>query len=125
VVGDLDATVALYTGTLGFGQVYREIVADQGVEVVGLRSGDAIVELLRPLDPHSAIAKFRGDAPTKLHHTAFRVTDIKAELARLRERGVTLIDAEPRRGAHGNAIAFLHPRSTGGVLIELCQPEGR
>jgi methylmalonyl-CoA epimerase len=125
VVGDLDATLALYTQTLGFSVVYREIIADQGVEAVGLRSGDAIVELLRPLDADSAIARFRGDAPSKLHHTAYRVADIKAELARLRERGVRLIDEEPRRGAHGNAIAFLHPRSTGGVLIELCQPDER
>jgi methylmalonyl-CoA epimerase len=121
VVADLEATVAMYTQTLGFSEVYREIVADQGVEVVGLRTGDAIIELLRPLDPASAIASFRGDAPTKLHHTAYRVTDITAELARLKARGVRLIDEHPRRGAHGNTIAFLHPRSTGGVLIELCQ----
>ncbi len=122
VVADLDATLAVYTQTLGFSEVYREIVADQGVEAVGLRSGDAIVELLRPLDPASAIARFRGDSPAKLHHTAYRVTDIAAELALLKERGVQLIDAQPRRGAHGNLIAFLHPRSTGGVLVELCQP---
>jgi methylmalonyl-CoA epimerase len=122
VVADLDASLALYTQTLGFSEVYREIVADQGVEAVGLRSGDAIIELLRPLDPASAIARFRGDAPSKLHHTAYRVADVAAELARLAARGVQLIDAEPRRGAHGNLIAFLHPRSTGGVLVELCQP---
>jgi methylmalonyl-CoA epimerase len=123
VVADLAATIALYTETLGFSVVYREIIADQGVEAVGLRSGTAIIELLRPLDETSAIARFRGDAPTKLHHTAYRVSDIAAELARLRERGVRLIDEQPRRGAHGNTIAFLHPRSTGGVLIELCQPD--
>jgi methylmalonyl-CoA epimerase len=122
VVADLEATIALYTETLGFSEVYREIVADQGVETVGLRTGDSIIELLRPLDESSAIAKFRGDAPTKLHHTAYRVTDIKAELANLKARGIRLIDEQPRRGAHGNTIAFLHPRSTGGVLIELCQP---
>jgi methylmalonyl-CoA epimerase len=111
----------MYTQTLGFTEIYREIVEDQGVEVVGLRTGDAIIELLRPLDEGSPIAKFRGEAATKLHHTAYRVGDIKAELARLKARGVRLIDEEPRRGAHGNTIAFLHPRSTGGVLIELCQ----
>jgi methylmalonyl-CoA epimerase len=122
VVADLEASVALYTQTLGFSEVFREIVADQGVETVGLRSGDAIIELLRPLDPASPIARFRGDAAAKLHHTAYRVSDIAAELARLKARGVQLIDAEPRRGAHGKLIAFLHPRSTGGVLVELCQP---
>ena len=121
VVGDLEAAVAMYTQTLGFTEVYREIVADQGVEAVGLRTGTAIIELLRPLDADSKIAKFRGDAATKLHHTAYRVSDITAELARLKARGVQLIDEQPRRGAHGNTIAFLHPRSTGGVLIELCQ----
>jgi methylmalonyl-CoA epimerase len=121
VVADLEATIALYQ-TLGFSVVYRETVADQGVEAVGLRTGDAIIELLRPLDETSPIATFRGTAPSKLHHTAYRVDDIVAELARLRAAGVRLIDEVPRRGAHGNTIAFLHPKSTGGVLIELCQP---
>jgi methylmalonyl-CoA epimerase len=122
VVADLESTAGFYTRTLGFSEVYREIVADQGVEVVGLRSGDAIIELLRPLEEDSAIAHFRGHAPTKLHHTAYRVGDIKAELARLKAHGVRLIDEEPRRGAHGSTVAFLHPSSTGGVLVELCEP---
>lgn len=121
VVADLEATLALYTQTLGFRFVFRETVADQGVEAVGVRSGDAMIELLLPLDPTSPIAAFRGDAPSKLHHTAYRVADVAAELARLRAAGVRLIDEVPRRGAHGNTIAFLHPKSTGGVLIELCQ----
>jgi methylmalonyl-CoA epimerase len=124
VVKDLDAVVRLYTQTLGFSEVYREIVADQGVEAVGLRTGDAVIELLRPLSEDSPIAKFRGDAETKMHHTAYRVGDIRAELARLKAAGVRLIDEQPRKGAHGNTIAFLHPKSTAGVLIELCQREG-
>ncbi len=122
VVEDLEATLELYVGTLGFETVYRETIRDQGVEAVGLRAGDSIVELLRPLDAGSAIARFRGDAATKLHHTAYRVADIAAELARLRAKNVRLIDEVPRPGAHGNTIAFLHPKSTGGVLVELCQP---
>ena len=122
VVADLEATIALYTQTLGFSFVYRETVTDQGIEAVGLRSGDSIIELLRPLDQASPIAAFRGSAATKLHHTAYRVADIAAELARLKAAGIRLIDEVPRRGAHGNTIAFLHPKSTGGVLIELCQP---
>ncbi len=122
VVKDLEAAIRLYTRTLGFSLVYREIVADQGIEAVGVRTGDAVIELLRPLDEGSPIAKYRGDAETKLHHTAYRVADIRSELARLKAAGVRLIDEEPRRGAHGNTIAFLHPKSTGGVLIELCQP---
>jgi methylmalonyl-CoA/ethylmalonyl-CoA epimerase len=122
VVADLDAAVALYVDTLGFTPIYREVIADQGVEVVGVRTGDAAIELLRPLDPASPIARFRGEAPARLHHTAYRVADVAAELERLRARGIRLIDETPRRGAHGSTIAFLHPRSTGGVLIELCQP---
>jgi len=124
VVKDLDAALALYTTTLGFSEVYREIVADQGIEAVGLRTGDAVIELLRPLSEDSPIARYRGDAETKLHHTAYRVADIRAELARLKAAGIQLIDEEPRKGAHGNTIAFLHPKSTAGVLIELCQPAG-
>ncbi|HEY4438852.1 MAG TPA: methylmalonyl-CoA epimerase [Candidatus Elarobacter sp.] len=124
VVADLEAAVALYTTTLGFTEVYREIVADQGIEAVGLRTGDAVIELLRPLSDDSPLVRYRGDAQSKLHHTAYRVADIRAELARLKAAGVRLIDEEPRRGAHGNTIAFLHPKSTGGVLVELCQPPG-
>ena len=121
VVKDLDATIALYTQTLGFEIAYRETIADQGVEAVGLQAGDSIIELLRPLAEDSPIAKYRGDAATKLHHTAYRVENLEAELARLKTQGVRLIDEHPRRGAHGNVIAFLHPKSTAGVLIELCQ----
>ncbi|HET7814383.1 MAG TPA: methylmalonyl-CoA epimerase [Candidatus Baltobacteraceae bacterium] len=122
VVKDLERTIDLYVNTLGFEQVYREIVADQGIEAVGLRAGDSIIELLRPLDESSPIARYRGDAETKLHHTAYRVTGIQQELDRLKANGVRLIDEKPRKGAHGNTIAFLHPKSTGGVLIELCEP---
>jgi len=125
VVKDLDATLRLYIDTLGFEQVYRETVADQGIEAVGLRAGDAVVELLRPLSEDSSVAKYRGDAETRLHHTAYRVDDIEAKLAELKAKGVRLIDEHPRDGAHGNRIAFLHPKSTGGVLIELCQPRTR
>jgi methylmalonyl-CoA epimerase len=121
VVADLDATIDFYTKTLGMPQLYRETIADQGVEAVGIRTGDSVIELLRPLDEASPIAAFRGTAATKMHHIAYRVADIVAELARLRDAGVRLIDETPRKGAHGNSIAFLHPKSTGGVLTELCQ----
>ena len=121
VVKDLDQTIELYTQTLGFKIVYRETIADQNVEAVGLEAGESIIELLRPLAEDSPIAKFRGDAPSKLHHTAYRVDNLEAELQKLKSGGVRLIDETPRRGAHGNLIAFLHPKSTGGVLIELCQ----
>ena len=124
VVADLERTIELYVHTLGFRQVYRETVADQNVEAVGLQAGEAVIELLRPLDPASPLVKYLGDAESKLHHTAYRVADLEGELSRLRAAGVRLLDERPRRGAHGNAIAFLHPKSTGGVLIELCQLVG-
>ena len=122
VVKDLERTIDLYVNTLGFTQVYRETIDDQGIEAVGLLAGESVIELLRPLDESSPIAKYRGEAETKLHHTAYRVADLEAELERLKAAGVRLIDEHPRKGAHGNLIAFLHPKSTAGVLIELCQP---
>ena len=121
VVADLEATIDLYCNTLGFTQIYRETIEDQGVEAVGLQAGESVIELLRPLSETSPLVRFRGDAPTKLHHTAYQVADVAAELAKLRAQGVRVIDETPRKGAHGNLIAFLHPKSTGGVLIELCQ----
>ncbi|MGD0966642.1 MAG: VOC family protein, partial [Candidatus Aquilonibacter sp.] len=92
VVRDLDAAIALYTQTLGFQPVYRETIADQGVEAVGLQAGDSVIELLLPLDPDSPIARFRGNAETKLHHTAYRVDDIETALADFKSKGVRLID---------------------------------
>jgi methylmalonyl-CoA epimerase len=123
VVKDLERTLRFYTHELGFKEVFREVVYEQGVETVGLQAGGAFVELLLPLDENSAIARYRGDAATKLHHTAYRVADIEAKLAELKAAGVRLIDEHPRRGAHGSLIAFLHPKATGGVLIEICQPQ--
>ena len=123
VVADLEATLAIYTKSLGFEQIYRETIADQGIEAVGLQAGESTIELLRPLDEESPIARFRGSAASKLHHTAYRVEDLRAEIAALRARGVRMIDERPRKGAHGNLIAFIHPSSTAGVLVELCQKE--
>ena len=121
VVRDLPQAIDLYTKTLGFKQIYRETLTDQGVEAVGLQAGGSVIELLRPLAEDSPVARYRGTAESKLHHTAYRVQDLRVELARLKAAGMRLIDEEPRRGAHGNLIAFIHPQSTGGVLVELCQ----
>lgn len=122
VVKDLEAAIRLYTQKLGFKEVYREVVYDQGVEAVGLEAGSSFVELLLPLDEDSPIARYRGSAATKLHHTAYRVADIEAKLAELKAAGVRMIDEQPRHGAYGSLIAFIHPAATDGVLIELCQP---
>jgi methylmalonyl-CoA/ethylmalonyl-CoA epimerase len=122
LVADMEAAEASYAA-LGFTVRYRERVDDQGVDIVGMHAGAATIELLKPLSDGSPLHRYLGDRPTRLHHFAYRVEDIAAEIERLRSRGVRLIDEKPRRGAHGNLIAFIHPSSTGGTLIELCQPE--
>jgi methylmalonyl-CoA epimerase len=121
VVADLVASERMYS-TLGFTVSYRERIDDQGVDIVGLRAGDNTIELLKPLRSDSPLQRFLGDHDSKLHHLAYRVDDLVAELARLKSLGVPLIDEKPRRGAHGNLIAFIHPSYSGGTLIELCQP---
>jgi methylmalonyl-CoA/ethylmalonyl-CoA epimerase len=120
VVADLVAAQASFAA-LGFSVRYRERVDDQGVEIVGMRAGDSTIELLKPLAQDSPLVRFLGDKTSKLHHFAYRVEDLAAELAALKARGIELIDERPRRGAHGNLIAFVHPSATGGTLIELCQ----
>lgn len=122
VVADLGQAEKIYAA-LGFEVRYRERVDDQGVEIIGMRAGDSTIELLKPLAEGSALDRFRGDKPTRLHHIAYRVANIEDELARLRSAGIRLIDERPRRGAHGNLIAFIHPSATGGTLVELCQPQ--
>jgi len=121
VVADLAQTEQIYA-VLGVEVRYRERVDDQGVDIVGMRAGRSTIELLKPLAAQSPLERFRGEKATRLHHIAYRVPDIEAELARLRDAGIRLIDGRPRRGAHGNLIAFIHPSATGGVLIEICQP---
>lgn len=120
VVRDLATAEELYAA-LGFSVLYRERVEEQGVDIVGLRAGDGAIELLRPLREDSKLWHYLGTAASKLHHLAYRVDDLESELARLKALGVPLIDETPRRGAHGNKIAFIHPSYAGGTLLELCQ----
>jgi methylmalonyl-CoA epimerase len=122
VVADLSDAERIYA-SLGFEVRYRERVADQGVDIVGMRAGDSTIELLKPFAEDSPLDRFRGDKPSRLHHIAYRVSDIVGELTRLRSAGIRLIDERPRLGAHGNLIAFIHPSATGGTLIEVCQPQ--
>jgi methylmalonyl-CoA/ethylmalonyl-CoA epimerase len=121
-VSDLDAAISLYEGTFGMPLVHRETVEDQGVEAVLLDIGDGHVELLRPLGPETAVGKFVERHGDGLHHVAYRVDDIDAALATLKEAGVVLIDSEARTGIRGSRVAFLHPRSTGRVLTEIVEP---
>jgi len=121
-VSDLDRAIALYEGTFGLPLVHRETVEAQGVEAVLLDVGDGHVELLAPLGPETVVGKFVEKRGEGLHHVAYRVADIDATLSSLKEAGVDLIDAEARIGIRQSRVAFLHPRSTGGVLIELVEP---
>lgn len=121
-VDDLDSALALYEGTFGMPVAHRETVSEQGVEAVLLDVGDCHVELLQPLGERTAVGKFLARRGPGLHHVAYRVDDIESALARLRELDIELIDSEPRTGIRHSRVAFLHPRSTGGVLTEIVEP---
>jgi methylmalonyl-CoA/ethylmalonyl-CoA epimerase len=119
---DLDAAVALYEGTLGMPVAHRETVESQGVEAVLLDIGEGHVELLRPLGPDTPIGKYLDNKGPGLHHVAYAVDDIEGVLGKLKEAGIEMIDSEPRVGIRQSRVAFVHPRSTGGVLTEIVEP---
>jgi len=121
-VEDLDAAIALYEKSFEMELVHRETVESQGVEAVLLDVGDGHVELLAPLGPDTAVGKFLARNGQRLHHVAYAVDDIDAELPRLAAVGIELIDSAPRVGIRESRVAFLHPRSTGGVLTEIVEP---
>ena len=121
-VEDLDAAIALYEKSFEMELVHRETVDSQGVEAVLLDVGDGHVELLAPLGPDTAVGKFLARNGQRLHHVAYAVDDIDAELPRLAAAGIELIDRTPRVGIRESRVAFLHPRSTGGVLTEIVEP---
>jgi methylmalonyl-CoA/ethylmalonyl-CoA epimerase len=120
VVNDLEAAAARYR-QLGFGHGERFSLPEQAVEVVTFRAGSGWIELIAPTDPDGPIARFLAKRGEGMHHVAYAVADLEAELARLAAAGVRLIDAAPRTGAHGWRIAFVHPESCAGVLTELVQ----
>ena len=121
VVADLDAAVAGLTATLPMQVTLRETMREQGVEAVMCEGGGGAVELIRPLDSEGAIARFMAKRGEGFHHVAFAVPDIEAALEGLRARGAELIDEHGRRGLGGHVVAFVHPRSTLGVLTELIE----
>ena len=120
-VPELDPAVALYTETFGMGLVHREVLAEHGIDAALLNAGDSRVELLAPLEPDGAIARFISSRGGGLHHVAYRVVDIDAALAELRSRDGELIDSTPRRGMLSARIAFVDPKAAGGVLTELLE----
>lgn len=120
-VEEIDAALETYTGTLGMALVHRERVPSHGVELAMLSVGAEHVELVAPLEPDSPVGRFLSSRGPGLHHIAYRVADIDATMATLRERSVALLDETPREGALASRIAFLHPRAAGGVLTEIVQ----
>lgn len=123
-VEDLDAAIGLYAKDFEMTVAHRETIESQGVEAVLLDVGDGHVELLRSLGPETAVGKFLARKGPGLHHVAYAVEDIDATLKRLAAAGLEPIDSEARPGIGDSRVAFLHPRSTGGVLTEIVEPSG-
>jgi len=120
-VDDLDAAVATYKELFGAAVEHRELIEEQGVEAAWLRVGAARIELLAPLAADTPVGRFLAKRSPGLHHVALEVEDLPAELDRLRQAGVQLIDEAPRCGMFGLQVAFVHPQATGGVLAEFVQ----
>jgi methylmalonyl-CoA/ethylmalonyl-CoA epimerase len=123
-VDDLDAAVDVYRRLFGAELEHRDRVDDQGVEAASLRVGGDRVELLRALGPDTPVGRFMAKRGPGMHHVAFEVDDVAAELERLAANGTQLIDERPRRGLFGLEVAFVHPDATGGVLAELVSDGG-
>lgn len=120
-VRDLEASIALFEKIFQPSAIHREEVSEQKVEVASFIVGNVRLELVAPTAPDSPIARFLEQRGQGIHHLAFETDDIVAELGRIAGEGIQLINRTPGAGAHDMLIAFLHPKSTAGVLIELCQ----
>jgi methylmalonyl-CoA epimerase len=121
-VADIESSLALYRDRLQLDVVHREIVQEQGVEALLLDVGESHVELLAPLAEDTPVGRFLAKKGPGLHHVAYQVSDIDATLAALKQAGLALIDEHPRVGIRASRVAFLHPRSTEGVLTEIVEP---
>jgi methylmalonyl-CoA/ethylmalonyl-CoA epimerase len=120
-VADLDAAIAGYGDRYGVTPLYREVVADQGVEEAMIPVGGSFVQLLTPLDPETPVGRFLSNRGEGLHHIAFAVASIESALEHLQSEGAHLIDRVARRGGRGAMIAFVHPSDISGTLIELVE----
>ncbi|GAB7028244.1 methylmalonyl-CoA epimerase [Geotalea toluenoxydans] len=120
-VNSLAETIPFYRDQLGMAFKGTEEVQEQQVRVAFLEIGESKIELLEPTSADSPIAKFLEKNGPGIHHVAYEVTDIVAAIAKLESDGARMIDKTPRKGAHGAQIAFVHPKSSNGVLTELCQ----
>ena len=120
-VADLDAAIALYQDVCGAELMDRQRNEKEGLEAAFLKVGDAELELMAALRDDSPVGKFVAKRGPGMHHVAFGVSDIERSIGEARDAGLELIDAEPRVGMHGSRIAFIHPKSMGGVLTELVE----
>jgi len=123
-VEDLDEALAFYERAFGLVPEYREVVESDGVEEAMLKVGDTYIQLLQATRDDSPIARFIARSGPGLHHLGFGVRSVSGALEHLRDERVRLIDEEPRPGGGGHTVAFVHPKGTGGVLVELVEDEG-
>jgi methylmalonyl-CoA/ethylmalonyl-CoA epimerase len=121
-VEEIEPALELYRDSFELHVAHREVVEEQGVEAVLLDVGENHVELLAPLGPDTPVGKFLASKGPGMHHVAYQVADIDATLEALTQAGMRLIDEQPRTGIRGSRVAFMHPRSTAGVLTEIVQP---
>lgn len=123
-VSDLESAKKLFSKLLGKGSYKEESVAGEGVNTAFFMVGETKVELLEAMRADSPIARFIEKKSEGVHHIAFDVEDIRREVKRLKEQGFEILNEEPKEGADNKLVVFLHPRSTNGVLVELCQEKG-
>ena len=122
-VRDLEQSKELYRKIFSVESFHEEVVEEQKVSIASFKVGNVLLELTMPTDATSPIAKFLEKRGEGIHHVAFSSTDVNSDLHSLAEKGITLINQTGTPGAHDMLIGFLHPKSTGGVLMELCQPQ--
>jgi methylmalonyl-CoA/ethylmalonyl-CoA epimerase len=120
-VADLAAARALYERVLGLEVTHEEVITEQGVHELLLRAGEAYVQLVAPLSPDTPVGRFLAKRGEGVHHVGYAVPDVTAALAELRSKGFEVIEPAPRIGSGGTTIAFLHPKSMQGVLVELVE----
>ena len=120
-VRSLEAAIPIWTRSLGFTHVDTVDFPPMKLRIAFLKAGDAEIELLEPTEADSPVGRFLAKRGEGIHHVSFRVTDLERALTRAAGAGLELIDRSPREGTHRTRIAFLHPRSLGGVLVEFCE----
>lgn len=120
-VRSIDNLLQFYSELCGNKEIHIEEVPRDGVKIAFIQVGESKIELLEPINPSSPVQKFLEKRGEGMHHIAIEVDNIESKLNRLKMNGIQLIDQKPRKGSEGLLVAFIHPKSTGGVLIELCE----